>query len=280
MHCGELIIEKRVTKGCPQGSVLGPILWNPNYDVVLDALDNVDCEAVAYADDLLILCSGSSRLHLERKLQRITEVVEMVMGGLNLKLSVKKTEAILLKGNLDANRSPIVKLYGKKIKFVKSCKYLGIQLDSGFTFIPHVRQLKSKLVGVSGKLMRVVSNSWGLNSKTLKLLYKGVFVAILSYGAACWYHRINKAAIVKTITSAQRPFMLMITNACRTVSTPALQVLAGVLPADLQIVYRGLQYENAKGNRLKWRTLDISWTAEEKRLKGVKQLRRQETVMN
>lgn len=279
VECGTSNVEKMINKGCPQGSVLGPILWNLNYDAILEALDGVNCEAIAYADDLIVIGSGSSRAQLERNLQIIIDVVEKEMDNLNLKLSIGKTEALLLKGRLNENRSAVIKLYNNKIKFVKTCKYLGIQLENGLTFISHAKQLKSKLIGVSGKLLRVVANSWGLNQKTLKLLYKGIFVPILTYGAPCWYDKVEKITLMKILTSAQRPFLLLLTKGCRTVSSPALQVLAGVLPADLQIIQRGLQYENKKGLKIKWKELNIQWCDNDIQEKGIGQLRKDTELM-
>lgn len=115
--------------------MLGPVLWNLNYDVLLEAIDAEPGGCfVAYADDLVVLESEKSRLDLEKRLQRKVDVVVEATKKLNLKLSVAKTEAIILKGKLDRLRPPVVKLQGKSIKFVDKCKYLGVYLDRGLSF--------------------------------------------------------------------------------------------------------------------------------------------------
>ena len=56
-------ISKRVTRGCPQGSICCPEMWN----MVLDPLlHSIICEVVAYADDVLLLVEANSRAELER----------------------------------------------------------------------------------------------------------------------------------------------------------------------------------------------------------------------
>lgn len=57
-------VSKIITKGCPQGSVLGPGLWNIVFDEIVGE-EIEGCAQVAYADDLALQVRGNSRLQLE-----------------------------------------------------------------------------------------------------------------------------------------------------------------------------------------------------------------------
>ncbi|CAB3261363.1 unnamed protein product [Arctia plantaginis] len=53
--------------GCPQGSVLGPYLWNIGFDDFLAIPIPSGCTLNAYADDGLLLVESDTRAGLERR---------------------------------------------------------------------------------------------------------------------------------------------------------------------------------------------------------------------
>jgi hypothetical protein len=53
-------IERRVTKGGPQGSCCGPSFWNLLYISLLKMEFTSHSKAIAFADDLIILTKGES----------------------------------------------------------------------------------------------------------------------------------------------------------------------------------------------------------------------------
>ena len=58
-------IEKRITKGCPQGSCCGPGYWKILYKSLLNIKFTHHTKAVAFADDLVIMTKAESILEAE-----------------------------------------------------------------------------------------------------------------------------------------------------------------------------------------------------------------------
>jgi len=59
-------VWKDACRGCPQGSICGPFIWNLMMDDLLWRLRGAGCKVVAYADDLLLIVEEQSRVELER----------------------------------------------------------------------------------------------------------------------------------------------------------------------------------------------------------------------
>jgi hypothetical protein len=60
MTTNNIRVEKRITKGCPQGSCCGPGYWNVLYNSLLNMQLTTHSKVIAFADDLMILTRGDS----------------------------------------------------------------------------------------------------------------------------------------------------------------------------------------------------------------------------
>lgn len=236
-------VQKQVTKGCPQGSVLGPRIWNLVFDGLLEALSGYEC--IAYADDLLVLISGNSRVALETGGQAAVDKVQTWCKSQKLELSAQKTEMILLRGSLNAGRPPGIKVGGKKLALSKSIRYLGVYLDAGMKIKTHVDYVSSKCQKAFLNLSQIAKASWGLNHKTMTTLYKGLFIPIVTYASAGWVDLLN-AHTRRTLVSAQRQALLRVSKAYRTISNDALQVITGEMPIDLVALEKVYLYKVRK----------------------------------
>lgn len=153
-------------KGCPQGSILGPMAWNWCMDSLLNNIaerfTEVQVEAIAYADDVLALIKENSRVGVEKVARDLVEVIMEWCSLHKLKLAADKTVAMLMKGKLDKNRYPIIKIYGTKVKFANQTKYLGVILDNKLNFVSHAKYVRNKLVNMVVAIKRIAKEDWGI----------------------------------------------------------------------------------------------------------------------
>ena len=88
--------SKTLTKGCPQGSILGPILWNVIFEDLLRQDYGDDVHIVAYADDAMLIVGGRSRTDLVEA----AEPGKKGISALLLRASSKFIKYNLVKENL------------------------------------------------------------------------------------------------------------------------------------------------------------------------------------
>ncbi|MCI0527591.1 MAG: reverse transcriptase family protein, partial [Nitrospira sp.] len=241
-------VWRTVEKGCPQGSVCGPYVWNTMIDVLLNSLSRAGCKVVAFADDLLILVDGDRRLSLEESGEEWMRMVVCWGNRVGVTVSESKTVCMMLKGQLSMNRSPCVRINGKGIRYVRNVKYLEVNMSERMNFKLHLERVLERTVGLVGMMRRVLRKEWGVNRRIMKIWYKSLFIPIVMFGSSVWFECMGMKYAVALINKCQRQVMYAGLNVCRTVSTEAMQVLIGDLPWDLEVVRRGTVYMIKKGH--------------------------------
>ena len=134
-----------ISKGVPQGSILGPVLFTLYINNIALSLNN--CHAHFYADDTIIYCSADSAQLATENLQLSFNVLQDSLRELKLVLNADKTKFMLFSRarEMDLNMLRITTSSGYIIDRVTEYKYLGIWLDDKFTFKFHIDNLAGKL---------------------------------------------------------------------------------------------------------------------------------------
>ena len=90
-------VERKVCRGCPQGSICGPAVWNMMMDGLLEEIGRRGISCVAYMDGRLCMIEADNKKDIE---EVGTEVMAMVVAwgnGVGVKTSREKTDMMLLK---------------------------------------------------------------------------------------------------------------------------------------------------------------------------------------
>lgn len=236
-----------MTCGVPQGSVLGPLLWNVMYDELLEVNlgGNVRGESssflVAFADDVAVVATGRTSSVLQTVTNKALDVIAKWMDNMGLTLSVNKTEAVILTTKRGYDNPHFI-LRGVQIAIQDHIRYLGVELHRVLGFKAHIETAVAKATKTSLALARLMPNMGGSSQRKRRLLATVVESQLL-YAAPIWASALVFERNVKTLQRPQRTIALRVAMAYRTVSTQAILVVAGIVPAHLLALERQLRYE-------------------------------------
>ncbi|XP_029054486.1 uncharacterized protein LOC114881785 [Osmia bicornis bicornis] len=150
----------QVFGGVPQGSVIGPFMWNLVYDGLLKKTIRRDVYLIAFADDVGIII-------IEKDLETIKIIANEVMKdiltwfqGEGLELAPQKSESILLTGRKCVEGIP-VKINEEEIKISEKAKYLGVIFETNQVFKEHIKNTMDRALKYAICLGMLQSNIRG-----------------------------------------------------------------------------------------------------------------------
>ena len=153
-------VLKRITKGCPQGSVLGPTLWNIMMDTAIKRLRPHSRGIVAYADDLTIILAGDSRRELEAKGLHVANALQEWGESTKLKVSAAKSAAMVFGGRLQ--RPPTLRICGDAVPVFAQHRNLGVVLDRGLSFQAHLTTACDKALKMIYRIASLAKRQFGI----------------------------------------------------------------------------------------------------------------------
>lgn len=239
-------IVRNIEAGVPQGSVLGPLLWNITFDKILRARVENGCRIIAYADDTLIIATGESPASAKRRMSFQLARTCKNIKDLHLEVSAPKTEIIVLTPN--KKPSPLIELTVNRqlVQSKKSLKYLGVMMDDKLMFTEHMEYVHNKVTKVTKGLWRVMPNLHG-PSERRRRLYANVLSSIILYAAPVWAHKaLIKGRVHSTLKDLHRTVVLRVIAAYKTVAYDAAAIISRIPPYHFTAEARKRSYEQIR----------------------------------
>lgn len=171
-----------ISAGVPQGSILGPLLFN----IYVNDIVNIDggAKCIMYADDTTILLSGNDINDLILQCNYILDKLVFWSQSNRLKINPTKTKAVLFRSkNKLINIEQKLCCDGQAIEIVDEVKILGVTFTSQLTWDSHIDNLCKKLSAITGALSRCRNF---LPIKTKLQIYYALFASYTSYCNLVW----------------------------------------------------------------------------------------------
>lgn len=150
--------------GIPQGSVLGPVLFNIYVRSIYRHIEHHGFEVKGFADDHQLYVSFAPTyqyFYLGEKINEIMNVVTQWMNSFFLKLNPNKTKIIVFGPkkvtDLITIHGTFIKSDNSCIRFSKFVKNLGVLFDSALTFSNQVKSVVSSVFATIRSIARIGS---------------------------------------------------------------------------------------------------------------------------
>ena len=199
-----------ITRGVPQGSILGPLLFL----IYMNDISNAcDVNLLSFADDTTIYMSSASKQHLFTSANCAMKALSDWFAANELYLNAKKTNYMIISpSQIHTDTSELeLKIGNTTIERVgqkfpsKSTKFLGIHLDDHLTWKHHISYINSK---IRKTVFAMNQSKRYLPETSLIHLYLTLVQPYLTYGIQIW-GSANSSALQKTIIIQKRAMRII-----------------------------------------------------------------------
>ena len=233
-----------VTGGVPQGSVLGPMLWNILYDGILRPPLPKEAKIIGYADDIAVAIVAKELHQIQSVCVATSQKIKNWLDGSKLQLAGQKTEAVLISSRKKLETITL-NIDGHEIRTQPSLKYLGVIIDARLNYKMHIEKTCEKAARVISALARIMANIGGPNQARRLLLAKAS-QSVMLYAAPVWAQALTHKIYAKMVISMFRLSAIRVASAFRTISQEAVSIISGIMPPDIMALELKRIYDTSK----------------------------------
>ena len=175
---------KHILNGVPQGSVLGPLLFNIFINDLFLFVEN--SEVCNYADDNSLTVANISIEKIVTALESDIGILEKWFKDNGMQLNEEKCQFMIIEPSQTfRNDIAKIKTENKIIEEVKKGKLLGITFDSNLSMDRHIKQLCKQ---ASNKLYALARISHYLDEQKRIILMKSFVISQFNYCPIIWMY--------------------------------------------------------------------------------------------
>ena len=168
---------KELSKGVPQGSILGPLIFNVFINDIYDAVKHGSL--INYADDNTLIASAPN-LDLTKNILNVdtANLMEWIKTN-EMQANPSKFQIMFSDRTLTSLRIENVSVQSENC-----VKLLGVHIDNRLTFDHHVSEICRKAANQINMLVRICRH---LNTNVKLLLYKSFVMCNFNYCPVVWH---------------------------------------------------------------------------------------------
>jgi len=212
--------------GVAQGGLISPVLFSLYVNDVPSPSHHV--ELALYADNTAIIDTSCKPTLLVSYLESYLNDLQWLLSEWRIAINVSKSIAITFApaGRRFVQPQPVT-LFGEPIECVDTTRYLGVNLDKGLTWSPHIDQVRKKTAQSMGMLGPLPNRKSYLSIRNGVLLYKQLIRPMMDYASPAW--RSAARSHVRRLQVLQSKCLRLPTGAPWYVSNRQIHEVLGVL---------------------------------------------------
>lgn len=218
---------KPVQAGVPQGSIMGPLLFNI---FVHDIPELEDTTLAMFADDTTLLTQNSDLNITISQLQDSLNIITKWFSKWKLQLNTLKSEAKIF--TLRRISDPkMLKINGKDIQWNRedsAIKYLGVYLDKRLKWGYHINKKINEAHVRLIQLYPLLNKKSSLKAECGKLLYTSILRPIFIYGSPVWSNACHTQ--INKLQTFQNKVLRIVLNAPWFIRNSLIQRELDILP--------------------------------------------------
>lgn len=173
----------------PQGSVLGPILFNFYVsDISNELLPSLSSSTFLgmFADDKLIACADTDIHVAQTELQALVDCIVEWCYNWCVTISIHKSETKIFSLRRCEN-PPCITVGNETIPWKEtSVRWLGVYFDKRLTWADHIATKANEGYQRLSKLFPLLNKKSSLRMKSAVLIFKSILLPVVTYGCPVW----------------------------------------------------------------------------------------------